>query len=134
MSVWAEIWYLDYFKSEECNSEVTFYFFGQKYSSWANFVLKLIIVSSSLNLVSRLIRIFKIQRWYSFFSGFDQKYFYWINLVQRSRLTLEPGVWFLQSRTKYLEQSKNSSKIGQDCKSLRSNFACFLPLLPKFSL
>ena len=67
-----------------------------KYSLWASFVQKMKIVSFSFqkiktvswswNLEPRLIWIFKIWRWFSFYSFLDWKYSFWVNLAQKIKI------------------------------------------------
>ena len=66
------------------------------------------------------------------------KRFFWHNLILNLFFTLSLKLLFgkcatyvLQSWQKYLAQSKESSKIGQDFKNLSSNFACFLTAIVK---
>ena len=67
-----------------------------KYSLWASLVQKMKIVSFSFqkiktvcwswNLEPRLIWIFKIWRWFSFYSFLDWKYSFWVNLAQKIKI------------------------------------------------
>ena len=74
----------------------TFYFFGPDIPFWGRFGAKNRIVILSWKLVSRLIWIFRIQWWYSFFFPFfDQKYHFWVNLIQKinCQFKLKFGPW-----------------------------------------
>ena len=57
----------------------------RKYLLCSNLVHKIIILSLRWNLVPRLIRICTIQ-WYGYFFLFDQKYPFWVNMVQNIRI------------------------------------------------
>ena len=67
LSVQGKTLYLNWFKYAEFNSDVHFFRFGRKYSDWDNFFQSIKIISWSWNLVPILIRICKIQWWYSLF-------------------------------------------------------------------
>ena len=71
----SEIWYKDY--SNMQNSVVVSILSALGWKQiplWANVVQKTTIVSLSWKLVLRLIQLWRIQWWYSFFSVFEQKY------------------------------------------------------------
>ena len=55
---------------------------GWKHLFWANLVEKIIIVSLSLNLAHRLIRIYRIQWWYSSFLSYNGN-----SLFEKRKLT-----------------------------------------------
>ena len=67
LSVQGKTLYLNWFKYAEFNSDVHFFRFGRKYSDWDNFFQSIKIISWSWNSVPILIRICKIQWWYSLF-------------------------------------------------------------------
>ena len=65
---------------------VTFYVLDWNYPFWASLVKKIKIANLSWNLVPRLIRVWKIQQWCSFFFVLDWKCPFWTNLVQKIKI------------------------------------------------
>ena len=67
---------------------------GWKYSFLGEFAKKIKIFSLSWKLVPRLIRIWRIRWWCSFFSVFDWKYSFFGNFFQNSKLKICQIQWW----------------------------------------
>ena len=104
----------------------TLFVLDWKYSFWTNLVQKIKIVSLSWNLEVTLIRICRIQWWYSLFSFLTgDTLFGKLGLkIQNFQFKLKFGVY--NPGQGIWSRMGRYSESGQGKKSLTSTFACFL--------